>query len=864
MKKSSTDTGKVSASLSNETAQTLIGKLKAEYQADDNTDSTMLMNLSVDTTEATETTITYEIGMEAVLTYIKDEDEKTTTSNVGEVADFVTVKIELQKGLENVEVRHSNELMKECSSLDELYGKQMPGSGATDAQKAEARKGYFYYQDPYENDSSKAMLYIRTYTFSPFALSYTVPKYVAAIGTKLYQSVADAFSDVKANEVITLIDDAETGSVYTISEPLVLNKNDVVFDLNGKTLTVTGNFSLLISGDNDVVKNGTIQAGANDAKDTKINSYAIVINGCEGAVLEDLVINGGVSFGGSTGETPSPAAATNAVIRDCVVTSGDFYAVCAQQNSTVTIESGNYTADSTSATSGTIQGTFVGTDGPKGTITVTGGVFNGPIVNNDEGDLVLKGGLYSVKPADKYLAGGYIATKDGDYWIIEENFPGSGTEKDPFRIENDDAWMKLVRLCESDSTYAGTAGKYFVIKTDIDASKYTVDACVQYFGGHIDFENHTFSGFDATSGYSGSLFIYVGGESASIENLTLETTKINYADGTVLAFSLCYELYGNVTIKNVNIIGSASGINTNNNGLFATYVGYNDNVGYGNTYNYVFEDCNNYANLTGTKLTAAFIGAGGFANNGSLVFRNCKNYGNIISTGDSASMLNSNCTYFGWGGLTNVVIEGCENLGNIAGTKAQYSTLFTNPNTGDVVFYTQNAVLNGTRLDDGNGNYMGLAAGKEKINTAAGNTLTGSQPANVTAVALGTANNCFVLNATEGATRYELAFSFASANRNGGGAGYTLSFTGDSLPEDIMVGSWITKSEAEASAEEIVEHKEYGTTYYTCGGSYVYYEDGARFHGPNRVINVFFVAYDEQNNVKSIATYTYPVEPNNN
>ena len=221
---------------------------------------------------------------------------------------------------------------------------------------------------------------------------------VAKIGDKNYGSLQAAIAAATDGDTITLLSDCETTSKYSVTSPLTLNKTDVTLDLNGKTLTVTNNFSFVINGDRDVVKNGTIQAGSNSEKKTGINSYALVLNGCDGVVIENVTSNGGISVGGSTGETPSAASATNAVIKNCNVTSGDYYAVCAQQNSTVTIESGTFTADSRSDNAGVLQGTFIGTDGPKGTITVTGGTFNGNINKNNQGDLVFKGGTFTSDP----------------------------------------------------------------------------------------------------------------------------------------------------------------------------------------------------------------------------------------------------------------------------------------------------------------------------------------------------------------------------------------------------------------------------------------------------------------------------------
>lgn len=252
VKKSSTDTGKVSASLSNGTAQTLIEKLKTEYQADDNTDSTMLMNLSVDTTEATETTITYEIGMEAVLTYTKNEEVTETTSTVEEVADFVTVVIDLQSGLTDVNVKHSGETMESCASLQILNDKTK-----TDDPDG---VGFFFY------DSTEGKLYIKTWKFSPFAVSYTIQTGVAAIGSTIYYSLEEAVAAVPTDGTetkITILRDNSVVAGVTISA-----EKNVVLELNGHVVSgntdsttsyalITNRGTLKIQDSSDVNNDGT-------------------------------------------------------------------------------------------------------------------------------------------------------------------------------------------------------------------------------------------------------------------------------------------------------------------------------------------------------------------------------------------------------------------------------------------------------------------------------------------------------------------------------------------------------------------------------------------------------------------------------
>ena len=795
--------------------------------------ASMSLALNVDTTASTSTSVTYDISMTKTVTI----DSESTTSNVPEVTEWVIVEIVLRSGLNDVAVTHSTVPMAKKTSMQEL--------------KDSTTEAFFY-------DSDAGKLYIKTKSFSPFQVTYKLTDAVAAVISKdkykEYSSLSAAIGAVQDGEGIILLADTETGSAYTITNPLVLNKKDVVFDLNGKKLTVTGNFSLLISGNNDVVKNGTIQAGANSAKVTKINSYAIVINGCDGAILEDLVINGGVSFGGSTGETPSPAAATNAVIKDCVVTSGDFYAVCAQQNSTVTIESGNYTADSRSAYSGTIQGTFKGGDGPKGTVTVTGGVFNGPIVNNDKGDLVLKGGLYSVKPADEYLAEGYITIKtSNNKWEVVKFLPGTGTEADPYVIADIDAWMLLVRSCEYDSTYSVTDGKYFKMTSSIDVSSKTVRATVHYFAGHIDFDGHTLCGFTSNNtvpsdvGDDGivAAFSIVSGD-VSISNLVYEINAITnshtvynqlvgmapyFADGVKLSFD------------HVTVNGLATGVSGNNHSPLFAYAYQNTNMIIS------CKNCTNNATIIGSGFKSAFIGNLSYVLSGSLSFENCINNGTIISTnGMPVALLISNAedNSANTNGVS-ITVTNCANSGVISTSGTSNFGLLLGSNYSSLS-HAGNVSVNGSNWDA----YLN--------DMTLGGQLSGSV-AFITTTTIGTENGCFVLPSNADAKYYQLHFSFSASSHAGGNVGYLIEFGNSTtpfdktLPSDIKVSSWV---DDETKVGEVTPYQPTnstaGTLYLDASEHYVFNEVGSRLRDK---VFVTFIAYGSNNQVLSISTYQY-------
>ena len=247
--------------------------------------------------------------------------------------------------------------------------------------------------------------------------------YVAQIGDEEFETLAAAITAANAsdanNVTITLLANCDTGTA-TMKNPLALTKPGAVLNLNGKTITVPGNFSFVIQGNNIEVKDGSIISGTNTAKTTKINSYILVVNDCDGVKLTNLTMMGGVSIGGSQddwGTVTNPTIdgvhgankATNVIITDCDITSGDYYALCSQMNSTATINGGKYTANTANGctASRVLHGYFTGTDGPQGSIFVTDGQFSGKIENNNAGWIVISGGIFSDSPETGLLKDGY-------------------------------------------------------------------------------------------------------------------------------------------------------------------------------------------------------------------------------------------------------------------------------------------------------------------------------------------------------------------------------------------------------------------------------------------------------------------------
>lgn len=266
---------------------------------------------------------------------------------------------------------------------------------------------------------ASGLLRFKTNHFSEY---YVVSDSVVALNettNTAYRSLAGAFADVEDEETIILLKDCSTED-STDGSPLKFTASNVTLDLNRKTITVVNNFSFVVNGNNALIKNGNIVSGSNTVKVTGINSYVLVINNCRNVILDGLTLTGGLSLGGDSTSTPYPGAAVNAVVRNCDITSGDYYAVCSQQNSTAIIESGTYRINDTPVTTqGVLQANFIGTDGPAGNIVVRGGDFTGIIKADNSGYLTIEGGTFSSDPS-AYLGDGYYTKQQNNKWVVEK------------------------------------------------------------------------------------------------------------------------------------------------------------------------------------------------------------------------------------------------------------------------------------------------------------------------------------------------------------------------------------------------------------------------------------------------------------
>ena len=330
------------------------------------------LTLNVETVESTPTTATYEIGMSAELTSTKgSETPKTTTSDVSSVEDAVTVTIQLQSGLTEVNVLHDGHQMAQSPDPDAGYG-------------------VFSY------DNENGELTIITKSFSPFTVSFVLPaeaSYVAQVGNVKYQSLAAAIENAKDSATVTLL------KSITLTDAVDFDVVSGRLDLAG--YTITGNLTASAAG--AIIKNGSI-AGT------------LTVSG-NSALIEDLAVTGGISVGG-----------TGAVLDNCSVSATGAYAVDAE-NGNATIKSGTYkAATNEKILNGSIlveDGNFKGTLTESTNVSLIGGVYDKEVsdVNVAKGYECAKvsEGVYKVR---KIVEARNITTKT-DYYFLQDAIDAS-------------------------------------------------------------------------------------------------------------------------------------------------------------------------------------------------------------------------------------------------------------------------------------------------------------------------------------------------------------------------------------------------------------------------------------------------------
>jgi hypothetical protein len=240
------------------------------------------------------------------------------------------------------------------------------------------------------------------------------PKVAEVNGTQ-YDTLEEALAAAPSGATVKLLEDIDFSEVTTnrnahdTGDELTIDLKDLTLDLNGKTIT-TVNASVVFTGNGATIENGNFALKHVKADGTtyQAGSYGLCIDGYDktnSITLNDLTVEGGINIWDA-----------DVVINDvtATATASNFYAIWAEGNSNVVVNSGTFSDNGTAKAKGPIATEKSGT----GTlVTVKGGTFNATnkVVNAAApGSVKFEGGTCTKPVPEQYCADGYIPKDNGD------------------------------------------------------------------------------------------------------------------------------------------------------------------------------------------------------------------------------------------------------------------------------------------------------------------------------------------------------------------------------------------------------------------------------------------------------------------
>lgn len=315
-------------------------------------------------------------------------DIKVTGQATG---SLVQGKLYVGTGLENFKFYHNGHLMTSADSTVADFNKNNL-----------ANESYYY-------DTTDGYVYFATTSFSPFQATYKAP--VAAIGTAVYGTVADAFAAVKSGETITLLkDSAGNGIVVPSGSRFTVDFNSFTYDVNGALVgssdTETNSFQLL-KDSTITFKNGALTSA----------KAKILIQNYSNLTLENMSLTAGSQCGYVLSNNNG-----HVVIKDTTINAAkgkvafDVCRYASYVGPEVTVE-GN------SVINGNVEISSSGAkEGATHQLNVTGGTFNGEIYKyGDSPNFIgnITGGTFATDP-NAFCANGYCALPEGGVYQIVE------------------------------------------------------------------------------------------------------------------------------------------------------------------------------------------------------------------------------------------------------------------------------------------------------------------------------------------------------------------------------------------------------------------------------------------------------------
>ena len=250
--------------------------------------------------------------------------------------------------------------------------------------------------------------------FTMVPISAGAASYVAQVGDTNYESLEDAVAAAPAGATVKLLADIDYSEVtknrnaHDRGEELKIDLKDLTLDLDSHTIK-TVNASVVFTGNGATIENGNFALNHIDATGAAKNgSYGLCIDGYDvanGITLNDLNIEGGINIWDADVEINNVTA---------TATASNFYALWAEGNSNVTVNSGTFSDNGTAKAKGPVATDKTGT----GTlVTIKGGTFNATnkVVNAAApGSVQISGGSFTKPVAEEYCADGYIPQDNGE------------------------------------------------------------------------------------------------------------------------------------------------------------------------------------------------------------------------------------------------------------------------------------------------------------------------------------------------------------------------------------------------------------------------------------------------------------------
>lgn len=321
------------------------------------------------------------------------------------------------------------------------------------------------------------------YTVTESNGTYTVAAKppVARIGSTEYAKLSTAILAAEDGDTIELlcdydfvanegyeyywIDDGGTHA-YNKNNTLELNKNNVVLDLNGHSITELMNNSLRIgstsgSYSNITVKDGTLAVGVDNyaRNDGKLYSYVVNVANATGVTFENISTLGGINVSDGSEVT----------FDGLEYLGTKFYAVCSQDNSSVTINNGDFSKKE----AGSANTLFWVESGSS--MTINGGTYNTKAYGTNtqfenDVDPVVKGGTFDFDPT-AYLADLHVAHDNGDgTWTVVSSAVAKIGETEYATLQaainaaqDGDTITLLQDVTVSGTAYDSANGRYYAI-----------------------------------------------------------------------------------------------------------------------------------------------------------------------------------------------------------------------------------------------------------------------------------------------------------------------------------------------------------------------------------------------------------------